>query len=395
MGRLAANLITLALGVVGGLLMLELALRLAGFGPINVQPDPLIGFRRIPHSRYRFMGDRRIGEGGSAGRFNSMGFRDVDHATAKPPGTTRILVIGDSFVAAYQVALDSTFHRRLERALNSRALPGRHFEVIALGENGNGTTTEYLTYRAWGAGFDPDVVALLFILNDQADNWRPVALDQQRPFYVDDGDSLRLDTSFNQEARYRKWRRWFWLKSHSALYNQLQVALATLRTRLRPPREPGGQVELGYYVDWNFDRRFPADSIPAFRLTERILARFADQVRRDHRRFVVFVAGFAQQEDHRLLAENLRDPDFDPDKARRWLAGVGQRHGFEVVSLTPAFRAASTALDRPLWFGSHGYYGHWNGAGHAVTAGVMERYFAHTLAGLDTTGLDAPATAAP
>ena len=151
--------------------------------------------------------------------------------------------------------------------------------------------------------------------------------------------------------------------------------------------QPGGVVEQGYYTTWNFDARVPADTIAAFRLTEKILAKLAGEVQRDGRRFVVFAAGFAQQEDHALLAEYGKDPAFDPDKTQRWLLSIGARHGFDVIPLTPAFRAASVALDQPFWFGKNGLYGHWNSAGHTVAANVMEDYLARAIPGLDTTAL--------
>ena len=382
MKRVAINLAVLASGLVAGLLLLELGLRLLGFGTREMMADPTIGYRFVPNAHYR-----RTLEGFSTGRFNSQGWRDVEHSEAKPSGTTRILVLGDSYVSAFQVPLDSTFHRRLERSLEKRALPGRRFEVIALGEDGNSTAAEYLTYEKWGVRYDPDVVAVLFILNDQADNWRESALDKARPFFVEDGDSLRLDASFADTPGFRRWQSHRWLKSHSVLLAQVQRSLALLHPPVRPPVDSTGKAEGGYYRTWNFDSRLPPDSIPAFRLTEKILARFARDVARDGRRFVVFVAGFAHQEDRRLLAECLRDPNFDPEKPQRWLESLGARHGFEVVPLTPAFREASVRLGRPLWFGRHEHYGHWNSDGHAVAAHALEEYFARTLPGLEPRGL--------
>jgi hypothetical protein len=379
MNRIAGNLLAFVLGLLGGALLLEAVLRIAGFNASEIVLDPTIGYRFVPHARYR-----HTQEGFSTGRFNADGWRDVEHTVAKPAGTTRILFVGDSYVAAFQVPLDSTFFRRLERGLRARALPGRRFEVLAEGQDGNGTASEYLTYRHWGARYDPDVVAVLFILNDQADNWRPAALDKARPFFVEEGDSLRLDLSFSGNGAPRP-DPLRWLKLHSVLWTTVRRALSALHPPVRPPVDATGRVEDGYYRTWNFDARVPADSIPAFRVTEKILARFAADVKRDGRRFVVVVAGFANQEDQRLLADESRSPDFDPEKPLRWLEGVGARHGFDVLLLTPGFRAASARLGRPLWFGTYGHYGHWNSDGHAVTAHVLEDYFARTLPGLDTT----------
>ena len=115
-------------------------------------------------------------------------------------------------------------------------------------------------------------------------------------------------------------------------------------------------------------------------MTEKILARFAREVQRDGRRFVLVVAGFANQEDHGLLAEDSRSPHFDPEKTLHWLEAVGARHGFEVLTLTPGFREASVRLNRPLWFGRHRHYGHWNSDGHAVAAHILEEHFSRTLA---------------
>ena len=119
-----------------------------------------------------------------------------------------------------------------------------------------------------------------------------------------------------------------------------------------------------------------------------IAARFARDVAADGRRFVVFHVGFAQQE-HKPNRDSLAaaDPNFDENKSARWLLSVGERNGFPVVPLSPVFRAASIAVGgRPLWFGNHGLYGHWNAEGHGITAEAMARYFARTLPGLDTTG---------
>ena len=99
------------------------------------------------------------------------------------------------------------------------------------------------------------------------------------------------------------------------------------------------------------------------------------------------IVGFGQQEDRASLDSLRADPNFDENKSARWLMAAGARDGFAVLPLSPAFRAASLAANgRPLWFGRKGVYGHWNSEGHGVTARAMERYFARTLGGLDTTG---------
>ncbi|TMQ50940.1 MAG: hypothetical protein E6K72_11005, partial [Candidatus Eisenbacteria bacterium] len=164
MNRLLGNLGLLAAGIAFSLLLAEAGLRLAGYNPSFVVPDRTIGSLWRPGAPYRW-----TTEGFSQGRINAAGWRDRDYAEKKPPGTMRILFCGDSYVAGLEVPLDSTFHKRLERALDAKAPAGRHVEVIGLGRGGLGTTQEYLAYRRWGRRYDPDVVAVLFVLNDWGD----------------------------------------------------------------------------------------------------------------------------------------------------------------------------------------------------------------------------------
>ena len=247
--RLAGNLLAMVAGLVGGVLLLELALRIAGFNAYETVPDPVVGYRFVPKARYK-----HTQEGFSQGRFNSHGWRDVEHAEAKPPGNTRIEILGDAYVSAFQVPLDSTFFRRLERGLNERAPAGRRFEVVALGADGNSTAVEYLTYRNWGAPYDPDVVAVLFTLNDQADNWRPTALDKARPFFVESGDSVRLDASVAGPPEARRPDRLRWLKSRSVLLATVRRSLAALRRCARRWTRP---------ARWRTATTAPGTSTPA------------------------------------------------------------------------------------------------------------------------------------
>lgn len=230
-------------------------------------------------------------------------------------------------------------------------------------------------YRDFGARYQPDVVAVLFILNDWADNWFDPS--QQRPYFVVRGDSLALDTSFVASSEFAHTVRSAPWKRMSSLVTLLAKVRADLRTRLHPTQQEAGLVsEQGWYYRWNFHDPPPPDSIPQFGMTARILRYFADQVHRDGRRFVLIAAGAAEQEERELLAAESKDPTFDPDKTQRWLTALGARSGFEVVPLTPAFRAASAAGAPPLWYGSNGRFGHWNAAGHALAARVLADHFA-------------------
>ena len=99
---------------------------------------------------------------------NPAGFRDRERDRAKPDGTFRIAVIGDSLAFGYGVALDGTFASLLEQRL---ATPhdGPRFEVLNLGVSGYNPYTESELLRGVGLDYAPDLVLVQFCVNDLND----------------------------------------------------------------------------------------------------------------------------------------------------------------------------------------------------------------------------------
>src|SRR4051812_16698809 len=77
----------------------------------------------------------------------------------KAPGTFRILVLGDSFVEAVQVAERERFLDRLSDLLNAEGGP-IHYEIVDGGCGGWGTLQEYLYLQEQGPRYQPDLVLL-------------------------------------------------------------------------------------------------------------------------------------------------------------------------------------------------------------------------------------------
>jgi hypothetical protein len=103
-------------------------------------------------------------------RINNQGMRaDRDYAYEKPEGVQRIVCLGDSFTAGYEVEQDETFSAVLERELNAR---GYRVEVLNAGVSGFSTAEQLLYLERELYRYDPDVVVLSFFANDLADNVR-------------------------------------------------------------------------------------------------------------------------------------------------------------------------------------------------------------------------------
>lgn len=151
-GLLAASLALAVLlaEVVLGRLRPAAPRRAQGSEPKVAAHDPLLGWSLVPGAS----GRHRTAEFDVAVRVNSQGFRaDRAYSPEAPPGTLRIVAVGDSFTFGQGVEVEETFAARLEGLL-----PGT--EVVNLGVSGYGTDQQLLMLRHRGLAFRPDVVLL-------------------------------------------------------------------------------------------------------------------------------------------------------------------------------------------------------------------------------------------
>ncbi|PYQ53323.1 MAG: hypothetical protein DMF78_09320 [Acidobacteria bacterium] len=98
---------------------------------------------------------------------NSHGYRDLERTLARPPGTRRVLSLGDSFAWGASVEFEDGYPQRLERALTRRRR--ETWQVVNLALPGMNTVDEDAQLRSEGFAYQPDVVLLGFVLNDSED----------------------------------------------------------------------------------------------------------------------------------------------------------------------------------------------------------------------------------
>ena len=98
---------------------------------------------------------------------NSLGYRDLERTTAKPPGLRRVVSLGDSFAWGASVEFEDAYPQRLERGLRRR----RHeaWQVVTLALPGMNSVDEAAQLETEGMAYGPDVVLLGFVLNDSED----------------------------------------------------------------------------------------------------------------------------------------------------------------------------------------------------------------------------------
>lgn len=167
----AQKLLLIALGLAIGLLLAEAVLRVTGAAPevvlvqegrYRLSPNPKIGYEPVPGVEVEGHTDSLHDWVGVS---NRLGFRDVEHAVAKPEGVFRILVLGDSIAVGQGVRLyENTFPARVERELDAAGL---ETELLNFAVSGYNTQQEVETLADKGLVYRPDLVLLSYCQNDR------------------------------------------------------------------------------------------------------------------------------------------------------------------------------------------------------------------------------------
>jgi hypothetical protein len=381
--RFTTSFLLIAAAVVTGLLLLEAGLRVAGvsypyFYKLDVQRGHVL--RPGVEGWYR-------NEGRAYVRINSNGLRDREHTFAKPHGTFRIAVLGDSFAEALQVPMERTFWGVLEKRLAGCAsLAGRKVEVINFGVAGYGTTHELVTLRQEVWKYSPDLVLLAFFTgNDLMDNSRQLNGGPFEPYFVFQGDHLVLDDTYQRLLRGRNLA---WHNFMTGLLNYSRVAQVVNRITRRKQRladvlrhgTASGRpinADVGLGLSESAYRP-PQDSDweTAWRITEGLLILARDEVRSHGAEFWITTLSTASQVDpdpaeRQRLAKRLGiDSLFYPDLRIR---ALGSREHIPVVTLAMPM-AEYAERHRIALHGFPGAYvnaGHWNESGHRLAGEIL------------------------
>jgi lysophospholipase L1-like esterase len=97
-------------------------------------------------------------------RLNRHGFRGLDWEREKAPGVRRVVLLGDSFTFGEGVRLEHTLGARLEEILSADSDAATEVLTFAVGGWGTHDQVNFLEHA--GIGFDPDLVIVVYVLND-------------------------------------------------------------------------------------------------------------------------------------------------------------------------------------------------------------------------------------
>ncbi len=183
--------------------------------------NPELSFVHVANSHAFLMGvDVKI---------NSQGLRDYEYPFEKPPGTYRIMMLGDSTTFGWGVSLEDTAAKILERKLNNGRTTGNNkFEVINAGIGNYDTVQEVTYYATRGRAFRPDLVVLVFFINDP----EPVPIERSGVF-IDRSYLVALAVNRFDGLLRRFGRRPAWKDYYASLYDDNRPSFQACKTALK------------------------------------------------------------------------------------------------------------------------------------------------------------------
>lgn len=282
------------------LLAIEVVLRIAGYGRLEVyQPDPKLFWRLKPNQ------DCLTKVGRKPVRVNAHGTRGPEFNESKPPGTIRILSLGDSRTFGWGLAEAETYSAMLGQILQSRLGDAAQIEIINAGVNAWSFAQMKIYFQEYGLRYQPDIAILA-----EANLWTQFS-ERSRPEFA---------RAFMNRVRFKN------LLRRSALYHWLiEVQLKAFYERHRTkfiPVDPEHDPLFKKEQQADPDARFKDD-----------MAAFCRLASSSHVKPVLLYLPTADELD-----------GTNPPRTLRLKEAVSQESGVPLVNVTPALRSATGPL---------------------------------------------------
>lgn len=340
--------------LVVSLLLGEVALRALGYygvrgaylERIEFVDDPVLDYRRAP-SRHWVKNNLRYD-------INSRGWRDVEHTLEKPPGTYRILSIGDSVTNGHGVNAEEIYSSRLQAGLDAEPPDDRDYEVVRITLGALNTVQAAHLAKIEGLLYSPDLVVLGYVLNDPAP-----------------GASLASDM---ENAHNKSWL--VRLKERAEYSSLVHLSYRTLQGITWRLRQATGRAEVADYVSDDYFARLHRTP-KSWQRVEIGLDQLAEVGATSGAEILVAIF-----------------PIFHDFETYGWtdlhhqVAQAAQERGFHVIDLLDAYRG----LDAGTLLVVEGDHIHPNPRGHQIAADAIERYIRANLLGRTSEGKSREAT---
>ncbi len=323
---------------------------------------------------------------------NSLGMHDTEHSLEKPPNTSRILLLGDSFIQAVQVSEAETAHQILENYLNTQQEADYPtIEVLSSGVINWGTNQQLLYYREQGHLFQPDLVLLVFYIgNDFSDNLPGNAITTNgfncyAPYFSTcnntlNPESLSYAPGISHLQNNCSALRRTWINSIGQLfqYSRLYQQLEPLIVATYPRQQFGDKLPSAFSALY-----FPsseAELEQAWQITQATLAQLKQEVEADGRQFAVVLispditvklGALSPAEQTAVLKDDPILAEAQADRPNQRMATFLNSQNIPFVDLAPAMIEYLATNPTLLYIPGDG---HWTVEGNRVAAEIMTHW---------------------
>ena len=342
------------------LLVCEIFLRVGGYKFVSFnalsafhQFDPELGWTQTPNHEGLFKGrEFKVNI-----KINSQGFRDDEYPFAKPVGSKRVVVLGDSFTWGWGVEHEEIFCEVAEQKLEGT-------EFLNLGQNSYGTAQQYLLLKKLGMQFSPDFTVLAFFPNDIMDN---SARNPKRPAFMLQGGELVLDQTPKPLSFSQKVKKFF--NDHFLLYSLIDYRVAMLKPLRKNPVAYDG-------FDDYFFKSFHEKMEGPWDVTKALLVEI-DRLT-NHRFLIMYIPNRLQVEEETyqqaLLVTKVDEKTVDLSYTNTLLQEFSETHGIPFLDLTPYFRKGNEQSSLYFQWDSH-----MTKAGHRLAGEILSDRLEHLL----------------
>ena len=352
--NLILTLAGLAVLAIAGEVYLRLTTPIGRHFPTHFVPN--VGVLGKPHAEVRWSNDHDFG---TVQRTNALGFLDRELISPeRAAASCHVAMIGDSFVAAREVAIADKFHVRLE-ALAARELPHLDVTTSAFGRSATGQINQLPFYDEYARYLHPKLLVLVAVANDFRDNsviWKALdqGFDPERMPYVtaarDEDGKIRLHPPHPDYMTFRL-ARIFGLSESAA----------------RPLSEAWKKVRTSYFGDRLRDKaktvfaaQYAADRVErlfrdALDMTGFALDQFKARADRDGVALIILAT-------HTMRTTGNGRYD--------WMNALATARGIPVVAQYDYIVGRGNAVEDAHW--THDI--HWNPTGHRWAAEALLEY---------------------
>ncbi len=358
--KILTALISLSIALLIGELFLRIAAPLpsANHHQLFCEFDPVLGWKKMAN----YSGTHHTEEYEVTERFNSQGLRGPEYPSVRDSQTTRVLVLGDSYVEAYMVDFPETFTQVCEATLQERA-EASTYQVINGGTGGYATDQEFLFYQREGIKYHPEVTVLMVCINDVWFNNQPKYWRGQKPLFAWQSDSLVLTNvplaaPDDRSAGVR-------LKGWALQYLQLARRLKILKDKIAMANATVKVPEDLRVYQRNFDPEVAA----AWEMTTHLFTAIQQQAKAINSRLIIgFIpekeAIYPEAWEAFKNAYDVTDENYDPLRLQQLLQAYCQERGIPFFDPTAALkREAKARPEHPLYYE---FDSHWNAAGMRI-----------------------------